>query len=239
MDLNVIGFGACMISGFPFPPDTGFLCQAMHQLHRDHQLQAWVEIVTMGGFPAQRAQKHLYKKVLVHRPDVVVLQFGSTDASAPLRRSGLVRLWVKKPVHGDKVSPAPATWKHAMKWRAWGVASSLLRVKPVAPLDEYLAAMDKMVKECLAAGSAVVVVSPFVMGSGHSNRLAQRYSRALGEKFSRLPNCYYLDAYSVLKALPRRQILLSDGFHLSARGHEVLGDRLGEILLRAVRPIHS
>lgn len=239
MDLNVIGFGACMISGFPFPADTGFLCHAMHQLHRDHGKQAWVEVVTMGGFPAQRAQKHLRKKVLALRPDVVVLQFGSTDASAPLRRSGWVRLWVKKPVHGDKVSPSSATWKHALKWRIWGVASSLLRVKPVAPLEEYLAAMNNMVKACLAAGSAVVVVSPFVMGSGHSNRLARRYSRALGEIFSRLPNCHFLDAYSVLQPLPRRQILLSDGFHLSARGHELVGDRLGEILLRVIRPTHS
>jgi lysophospholipase L1-like esterase len=230
MELKIIGFGACMISGFPFPAEAGFLSHAVHHFQEQHAFPIHHETVTLGGFPVPRAQKHLGRKVLGQRPDVVVLQFGSTDASAPLRRSAVVRLWKKKPDRDEKPSVRPAIFKHALKWRLWGIASDLLMVKPVTPLGDYLNAMEQMVRECLAAGSAVIVLSPFVIGSGHSNRLAKNYTQALRRKLNKYPKCYFLDAHSLLMQWPRQQILLSDGFHLSEHGHRVVGERLGEIL---------
>jgi lysophospholipase L1-like esterase len=230
MELKIIGFGACMISGFPFPAETGFLYHAVRHLQKHHALSVQHEVVTLGGFPVPRAQKHLHKKVLGNHPDVVVLQFGSTDASAPLRRSPVARLWTKQPDRDEKVAVHPAGFKHALKWKLWGIASDVLLVKPVTPLNEYLDAMEQMVVECLAAGSAVVALSPFVIGSGHSNRLAKSYTRALRRRLARYPKCYFLNVHELLGQWPRQQMLLSDGFHLSEQGHAVVGERLGEIL---------
>src|ERR1700733_12343216 len=42
-------------------------------------------LVSLGGFPAPRAAKHLKQRVFAFDPDYIVIQFGATDAQCPIR----------------------------------------------------------------------------------------------------------------------------------------------------------
>jgi hypothetical protein len=234
MSLNITGFGACMIGGFPLPAGHGFLHHAAQQLRRDCQHQVELDIVSMGGFPAPRAYKHFAKRVLTRRPDVLVLQFGSYDASAPLRNAFFLRRSLHKTGQGHQnVSDQPSSAIDLVKWRLRSLASDMLLVPPLTPLDEYLAAVLAMAEEGLAAGSAVVVLSPFPMGSDHSDRFARRYTRALAQRLPEVPGAHFLDAHAQLSRWPRRRMLLRDGFHLSAEAHQRLGVALAEVIQNA------
>jgi lysophospholipase L1-like esterase len=220
-----------MIAGFPLPAENGFLHQAAQHLQGDRQRRVKLDIVTMGGFPAPRAYKHFAKSVLTRRPDVLVLQFGSTDASAPLRNAFFLRGSLRKSGQGrETVSDRPPSAADLVKWRLRSLASDGLLVPPLTPLDEYLAAMLAMAAEGRAAGSTVVVVSPFPMGGDRSDRFARRYTRALAQRLPEIPGAHFLDAHALLSQWPRRQMLLRDGFHLSAEAHQRLGVALAEVI---------
>lgn len=236
MKLTVTGFGACMIAGYPFSLEAGFLHQAVQSLHQTGEFKVAYEVVAMGGFPVQRAQKHLAKKVLSHRPDIVVLQFGSTDASAPLRNNFISRRNLHNGSHPpEKISASPPTEQDVWKWKLRSLASSLMRVPPLTPLELYLDTMLGMVEECHAAGSRVVVVSPFIMGGGHSDRFACRYAQALKNRLLKFSQVQFLDAYALLSPWPRRQMLLRDGFHLSAEAHHKVGAALAGMIAETAR----
>lgn len=233
MNLSITGYGACMIAGFPLPGEAGFLHEAVRRMQPDGRLKIALEVISMGGFPATRASKHFAKKALGPRPDIVVLQFGSTDASAPLRRGFGVRHFSKNNPHG-RIPPsiAPPKPGDLAKWQIRNLASELILVPPTVPLDEYLEAVLSMTNEARAVGSSVVVLSPFIMGGGRSNRFARRYADGLAHQLHRLPDAHYLDAHALLSGSAPREMLLSDGFHLSARAHEKLGVALAELLVR-------
>jgi len=246
MSLSIRGFGACMIAGYPLSAETGFLHQAVRHLRQAGKLEVELEIETMGGFPVGRSRKYFARKVLAHRPDVVVLQFGSIDASAPLRRGFGVR-WLfrkdtrsrglfKKGIPGSEgVSPQPPAPLDLFKWRLRNLGSEILLVPPRTPLNSYLTAILSMVDECRDAGSAVVVLSPFVIGGGRGNRFARRYTLALEQQLSRVPGAWFLDAHSLLSKERRSEMLLRDGFHLSARAHQILGVALGQLLAKVAQ----
>jgi lysophospholipase L1-like esterase len=222
--------------------------QAVQHLLQDGKLEVELENETMGGFPVDRSRKHFSKKVLAHHPDVIVLQFGSIDASAPLRRGFGVRWLSKKKVRSrglfnrsgpEGVSPQPPAAMDLLKWQLRSLASEILLVPPRTPLDSYLTAILNMVDECREAGSAIVVLSPFVMGGGRGNRFAQRYTRALEQQLSRVPGAWFLDAHSLLSQERRSEMLLRDGFHLSARAHQKLGLALGQLLVKVAQRDHT
>lgn len=236
MNLSIAGFGACMIAGYPLSLETGFLHQAVQHLHQTGEFTVAFEIVAMGGFPAHRAHKHLAKKVLSKRPDIVVLQFGSTDASAPLRNNFLSRQRLRNQSQGaENVSQLPPDSHDLLKWRLRSFASELLLVPPIAPLQSYQAALLGMVDECRKAGSKVVVVSPFVMGGRRSDRFARGYTRALQESLPRCPEVHFLDAHALLSQSPRHQMLLRDGFHLSPAAHQKIGVALAQAIAETAR----
>jgi len=225
-----------MLGGYPLPAAVGFFDQAV-QIVRDHGgYNVDLDTVIMTKYSACRAQHHLFEKVLTSHPDIVVLQFGSTDAGAPLRRGIGVR-WIAsktgifKPVRVSNHSPE---FKHLVKWWLWGLASDVLQVKPRSSLNDFLAANENMVEQCLTAGSAIVVLSPLVMGFSRSNRFARIYSEALGERLAGRPGCYFVNAHAVLSRVSNRHVMLFDGFHLSACGHKLLSKALGDVLLDAV-----
>jgi lysophospholipase L1-like esterase len=231
MNLSIIGYGACMITGYPLAGDAGFLRKAVQTMEQSGRFKVALDIVPMGGFPASRARKHFAKKALARRPDIVLIQFGSTDASAPLRRAfGLRRLFRKDPHVRETVSIHLPSSADPLKWRLRSLASDLLCVPPTTPLDEYLNAVLGMADEARLAGCSVVVLSPFVMGGGRSNRFARYYTLALAYQFDRMPAVNFLDVHTLLSGFPRREMLLRDGFHLSARGHEELAAALARLL---------
>jgi len=220
-----------MIAGYPLAAEAGFLYRAVQTVQQSYQSKLTLEIVPLGGFPAARARKHFAKKALSQQPDIVVLQFGSTDASAPLRRAvGLRHLLRKDPRVRDQVFNRPASSKDLLKWHLRSLASELLFVTPNAPMGEYLDAVVGMVNEARAAGCTVVVLSPFIIGGGRSNRFARRYTDALAQQLRPLSDVFFLDAHALLTPFARREILLYDSFHLSDRGHAELGNALARLL---------
>lgn len=229
-----------MIAGYPLSITSGFLYQAIQQLHQGGEFKLTFDIVAMGGFPAHRARKYLAKKVFPAKPDIVVLQFGSTDASAPLRNNSLSRRQAGGPARpAEKVSTGAPAPGDILKWKLRSLASDLLRVPPLVPEDVYLEAVAGMVAECRAAGCKVVVVSPFVMGGGRSDRFAGRYTRALREKLSEISEVRFLDAHALLCQWPRGRMLLKDGFHLSPEAHQKLGAALAETIAGLARASFS
>ena len=234
--LNIYGYGACMIAGYPLPAENGFLNLAVQHLRQQTQTQPSLEIVALGGFPATRAPKHLAKRVLVHRPDVVVIQFGSTDASAPLRNGLILRHLIKKDPHQRiKVSTHAPGLVDGLKWQLRSLASELLLVPSLTPLEEYVTAMLDLVKQARAAGCQVVVVSPFVMASRRSNRFARHFTEVLQRRLPLDGKTHFLDAHALLSVGPRRDLLLCDGFHLSPLAHQKVGAALGELLVQISR----
>lgn len=222
-----------MIAGYPLASADGFLQQAVQRLQHDGRFKVALEIVALGGFPAPRAPKHLSKRVLAHRPDVVVLQFGSTDASTPLRNGFAVRHFFENDSHTqEKVSAQSPEPFDLIKWQLRNLGSELLLVQPITPLDDYLSAQLDMVNQCLAAGCKVVVISPFVMGSGRCNRFARNYTRTLEQHLPKSQEVHFLDAHTLLSSEPRWKMLLSDSFHLSAAAHQKVGIALGELLTK-------
>jgi len=230
-----------MIGGFPLPVQAGFFNQAADIVRLRSGYEVESDTVAMDRFSACKAQEGLSAKVLARRPDIVVLQFGSSDAMAPLRRGiGIRWLAAKRKINKPaQVSTQPAGWKHILKWRLWGLASDLLQVRPHSTLNDFLAAYDNMVTQCLANNSSVVVLSPLVMGSARSNRFSRRFSKALAAQLKGRRDCHFLDAHALLSQESLRSVLLYDGFHLSAHGHKLLGEALGEVLLNIGSQISS
>lgn len=222
-----------MIAGFPLPAGQGFLEIAANQLRKHQGREVALEVTTLGGFPATRAPKHFVSRVLAHRPDIVVLQFGSLDASAPLRNGIILRQLLKPSPHGgDKVVLAPPAPADRLKWKLRSLGSELLLAPPITPLADYLAALREMVQAAQAAGCRVAVVSPFVMASGRGNRFARLYTDALRGQLPAGGGVAFLDAHALLSPFPRNEMLLRDGFHLSAAGQRRVGEALGETLAK-------
>ena len=236
MNLSIAGFGAGMMTGFPLPSEPGFLHRAVQPLLASGQFNVVFDIVDMGSVTAHQAQRQLARKVLAQRPDIVVLQFGSTDVGTPLRNGfGRHHLFKKVSHVRERVYARPSDPLHLLEWHLHGLASELLLIRPVTSLKNYLNAHLGMVYECRVAGSAVVVVSPFVMGTGRSNRFARLYTAALSAQLPRSAGIYFLDAHAVLSQCPRRKMLLGDGVHLSALAHQKLGSALASVLAEAAR----
>jgi lysophospholipase L1-like esterase len=233
MPLKIHGYGACMIAGFSLPAGQGFLEIAAQHVRERHRREVALEVTTLGGFPADRAPKHFAKRVLIHRPHIVVLQFGSLDASAPLRNGFLLRHLRKPTTHGgETVAPVPPSAADRLKWKLRSLGSELLFAPPVTPLNDYLAAMREMVRAAQAAGSRVVVVSPFVMANARGHRFARVYTDALRGQLPADGNAVLLDAHALLSPAPRHEMLLRDGFHLSPAGQRRVGEVLGELLAK-------
>ena len=215
-----------MIGGYPHRPEDSFFYQAVEQLRQTTGQPVLTTEFTFGGFPVTRVPKHLKPRCLDAHPDVVVMQFASSDMVVPLKshhdRSG-------RPVH-QKVSdqmPGAGDW---CRWQLQGLIGDLRQLKPVTPVEEYLQTMQKMTQAMLESGIVPVVMSPFVFGAGRSDWVARTAARRLQTMIAALPGAIYVDAYAALNRHPRRQMLLKDGTHLSLAGHRVVADALRPVL---------
>ena len=225
--MRIIGCGACMILGTPFPQEDSFFNQAVAHLKSHGMEDIDAKIVALGGFPAPRAAKHLKPKVLAKNPDILVLQFGSTDAAIPMRK-----LLGSSQPSGGSIWTAGKTsgWLDAANWRLKSLVSTLLLSPPLTAKEEYIAAIKQMVAEAKAAGAISIIISPFVFGSSRSNRNARRYTAELRKETAHETRIHLLDAHAELSLYPRAKVLCQDGFHLSRFGHEVIGRKLAALI---------
>ena len=224
--LKVSGFGACMISGYPHKGD-GFFKLACDQIESSAGVSIIRNEQSCGGFPAPRAAKFLQKRVLDKRPDFVVIQLGSLDALCSVRHSiGGGSLGdasaTKKSNKSATVQDAPATFRSRPRWFLATIIGFAFSLAPVTPLSLYLLTMEDVIDRCLAAGATPIVLTPFVYGSYYSMRSGIKYAEALKVLIARKMGVSVIDAISLLRAYPKREVLLHDGFHLSAKAHSLI-----------------
>jgi lysophospholipase L1-like esterase len=231
-DLKIAGFGACMISGYPHK-SGGLFEVACAAVEKRLSRPVTSTVVSLDGFTAPRAEKYLSRKVLLPiRPDYVVIQFGSTDAVCPVRR-------VHRPSSSSRGLSSPKTnianhckssgLGSSLRWEVASLLGYLLKAPPVTALPEYIAAIERMVKTCIADTVKPVVLSPFVYGSRYSTKSAIAFTVAL-QNLAMAHKMILVDCPNELGALLKTSVLLSDGFHLTPLGHRVIGEAIAEAI---------
>jgi hypothetical protein len=121
-----------------------------------------------------------------------------------------------------------------IRWGLITLIGYLRRIKPITPLPEYTSAVERMVRECQAAGVTAVVLSPFVYGSQYTMRYATAYTKALHQLRSLIPTMVLIDAVELFRKFPKSQVLMHDGFHLSEMGQQILGEALANSIIADV-----
>ncbi|MEY4917468.1 MAG: hypothetical protein RL616_1381 [Verrucomicrobiota bacterium] len=231
MEIKIKAFGACMIGGFPHRPEDSFFNLALARLHSTTTHSLTPSIYTFGGFPVTRVPKHLKPRCLADHPDIVVIQFASSDLIVPIRRNHH-RNQVSSVQR--KVSTASPSMTDRVRWLARGIIGNALQLTSVTPAEIYLETMDQIVHAIAEHGAIPVVLSPFVFGGHRSDRIARNCVSPLEKIVSAIPKAYFVNAYAALAAQPRREMLLRDGSHLSLKGQAVVADSLFAALAKIV-----
>lgn len=225
-----------MISGYPHDAG-GMLEVACTSIEKQIQRPVSSMVVSLGGFPAPRAEKYLRRKVLEFNPHYVVIQFASTDAQRPIRKSS----------HPDSISGnmtsslahsgwdssyhrRPATAFSSLRWELANLIGRVRRLTPITPLPFHLAAIELMVNECKEVGAMPVVLSPFVYGSRYTTKGAINYTRELGD-LAKPRSFLFIDCMRELRSRAKRQILQHDGFHLSQIGQSIIGEAIASSIV--------
>lgn len=227
---KISGFGACMIAGFPHRYEDSCFYLAIERLRKELGQSISSSIFTLGGFPVTHAIKYLPSKCLAARPDIVVLQFATSDLVVPVRRKH------RHPVRGlggrmpslteRKASDHRASAIDQLRWRIDGIIGDLLRLAPATPPAIYLETMSNMARTISEHQAIPVILSPFVFGGCRSDRIARDCAQRLRRLLATIPNARYVDAYSALDQHPRSQMLLRDRCHLTLEGQAVVGQCL-------------
>jgi lysophospholipase L1-like esterase len=232
MTIRIRAFGACMIGGFPHRYEDSCFHLATERLRHETGRKIETSIYTFGGFPITRVLKHLPSRCLAADPNIVVLQFGSSDLVVPIRKK---RHYAQLSADGQKKSIVPATPLYQLRWRLRGIIGDVLRLPSVTLPAAYLDCLDQMIRAIAAHSAIPVVLSPFVLGAQRSNRFARACAPRLREIAAAVPTARFVDVYSALDRHPRRKILLSDGTHLALAGQKIVGDCLCDALREIVR----
>ena len=227
--IKIRAFGPCMIGGYPHHYDNSFFHLAMQPLQQQTEHNLIPSITTLGGFPVTRVLKHSKTRCLDADPDIVVVQFGSSDS--------IVRTKKDRQKSNREVSTAslrPIDW---LRWYIQGIIGDALQLEPVTAPEIYIETVGRIVHAISEHGTSVVVLSPFIMGGKCSDRIARNCVPRLEEIVAAIPRCHYVNAYAVLDKHPRSQMLLRDGTHLSLNGHDVVSGCLFETLVEVIESI--
>lgn len=118
-----------MIGGFPHRYEDSFFHQAIARLKKETSHQITSTLFTLHAFPVTRVPKHLQARCLAAKPDIVVLQFGSSDLIVPVRRR--MHRGSVAPIH-HKVSTEMPDLFDRWRWTVRGITGDVLRLTPVS-----------------------------------------------------------------------------------------------------------
>lgn len=222
-----------MTSGFPLGEDLAFPRLVARRGVAGNPVN--LAIKSLRGFTCVRAEKWVHYAFPEETPDYTILQFGSTDASLPLRE---ILGWI--PSHKDNHSEAHA---HAslesppsggippwVRWWIKGGITWLFRIRPRVAPDFYATTMARLASD-LSRRTTPVILSPFVMGDPTSLASARRHTKALAERVATIPGVIFVNAFEALSAAGRpRQLLMPDGLHLNATGHQIVARMISTAL---------
>jgi len=217
-----------MISGYPFAENESFFTHFVNKM-AEHELSDETEskIVSLHGFPVTRAVKHLEKRVLKNLPSVVIVQFGSTDVATVTLRDKF-RIRKKKP---SNTAMHIAHLQQSIKWDLRSITivtirkllSKLLKFPPKTNLEDYITNMQYIIQTLISRGISPIILSPFYSADPLQVKNARVYSKAL-EEICKQQGTLFIDCFHFLKKQNQNDILLIDRFHLSKKGHELLGN---------------
>ena len=162
-----------------------------------------------------------------HHPDIVVLQFGSTDTKIAVRRvwnEMLGRPKISRPP--VLVANRPPNWGNRLNAFLRGCGGLALGARPMTSRSDYRRSISKMVDSLVSFGAYPIVFTPFVFDNFLSDAWARCYSSDLVGDFAGRTDVCVIDGWQLLAQYPRNQTLLHDGFHPSQWGHEVLAQCL-------------
>jgi lysophospholipase L1-like esterase len=216
-----------MISGYPHK--TGGLFEiACASVEKRLGRPVISKLVSLDGFTAPRAEKHLPRAVLRFGPDYVIIQFGSSDAHCPVprvtRKSASLGLVSSARELKLTYHSQPSGLISSLRWEIVSLIGYLLKIDPETALPEYVAVIGRMAKLCISQRATPVVLSPFVFGSRYCTRSAIAFTSKLQDHLTQLPGVLLVDCVSALGAFARTSVLQRDGIHLSQLGHRVVGD---------------
>lgn len=230
-----------MINGYPFDPGSSFFAQYLKRLGDAIQLPIESQVFSFGGFPVERASRFLHR-VAKYEPQMVVLQFGSTDLTISLKNHLLPKMFRRVPLssgsssnsgkcrpHGAYRSTPMSRFQERIKFQL----CRTLNVKPeFGDTQTFMLSIDRICSSLRASSIEPVVLAPFPHGDRTSNLWARKFSNALDD-YTRSRQILFVDAHAELGKVPKETLLLSDKLHLSEQGHRILG----ELLLEKTLPL--
>ena len=186
--LRIAGFGACMVSGYPY--ESGGLFEvACASVEKKLSRPVETSVLTLHGFPAPRAEKYLKSKIVPFNPDYIVIQFGSTDAARPIRKrpSPAVSASEERPAFSTPTSctNAPAfrssTPFTIVRWHAQSLVGFFWKTAAITSLSTYVAAIEHMVSDCIIGQNhACCIVSIHIWIIPFSQKRYHLYKRPAG-----------------------------------------------------------
>jgi lysophospholipase L1-like esterase len=218
---HIRGLGACMLGGYPHRQEDSFLHLALEELRGATTYQITTSSNTLGGFPITRVLKHLHFHGLAEDPNIMVIQFATSDLIVPIRRKRHREPSDNSAKRRALLNNSPKLFNRLI-WQLQGLTGEGLQLQPVTPPPVYLKTMREITQAILDHQVIPVVMSPFVFGGSRSDRFASECNTKLKQIFAEMPKVIYVDAYTALAMHPRHRMLLADGTHLSLLGHRTV-----------------
>jgi hypothetical protein len=174
------------------------------------------------------------------KPDVLVLQFGTFEASPSLLRNRLHKISSSIPYAWGKKKELPSmdpdsrfqlsmslSAKYLIKHLIHSLLGyRLLPTRRLAPeIDAFFHALEN------SGVKQVIVMSPLPS----TDPTLQRYRNQVHMLMKRCATDCTLVWYDASKLRTQHHLYLPDGMHLNRRGHDFLGKEIGELLASIVR----
>lgn len=226
--ITVVAYGGCMVTGYPLPEEAGFVRMAVTGAQAETDTEIELEIFGITSCPATKAAEQLEEKVLSHRPDIVVLQFGQSDAKVAMKRLwhetfGRTQASSKAPV---LVSEKPMTRRDRADLFLRGCGGLIVGAQPATSRADYRQSLAKIVEAVVATGAYAIVLTPFVFENFLADAWARCYSCDLESDFAGRTGVCVVNGWNLLAEYPRAQMLLHDGLHMSRPAHKIVAESL-------------
>lgn len=233
----IVAYGGCTVTGYPLPEEASFVRQAAKGAQAETATEIGLEIIGITACPATKALEQLEEKVLSRRPDIVVLQFGQSDAKVAVKRRwheafGRTKLTSRPPV---LVSVKPMTARDRVKAFVLACAGLIVGAQPATLREDYRRSIAGVVEAVVATGAYAIVLTPFVFENFLADAWARCFSCDLEADFAGRTDVCVINVWKLLAEYPRTQMLLHDGLHLAQPAHEILAESLQACLVEWIR----
>jgi lysophospholipase L1-like esterase len=235
--ITVVGYGGCMVKGYPMSEEASFMRLAAAGAQGETGAEIELKIFGRHACPATQAMEHLEEEVCLYRPDIVVLQFGQSDAKIPLKRLWNETFGLKRASSGPSVavSEKPMTRRGRIKTFLRACGGLIVRAQPFTSRADYRRSIAEVVEAVVATGAYAIVLTPFVFDNFLADAWAHCYSYDLESDFAGRTDVCVINVWSLLAEYPRAKMLLHDGLHLSRSAHAVLAESLQACLVERIR----